>query len=214
VRDNGTYRLPYEIRDRLARALTPYKNRDAAFTLAVFLARYWSVPGRVMSSFPIDRRALADHANLELTEAQVRGAARTLEAVAFLERAIPPCGSQYKATAEGLHRKPILYVFGSEYGPTFIAANKRARAARGSDLKAGRPLPPIIRPRPPATFLMARPLKSPKIKGEAKPQVIMGDLSHQPGLPSPTTTPSSLEIALKRLGEAIAANRNRKTRDK
>jgi hypothetical protein len=159
-----------------------------------------------MGSFPIDRRALADHANLELTEAQVRGAARTLEAVAFLERAIPPCGSQYKATAEGLHRKPILYVFGSEYNSAFIAANKRARATRGRDLKAGRPLPPIIYPRPPATFLMPRPLKSPKIKGEAESYVIMGDLGLQPGLPAPIATPSPLEIALKRLGDAITAN--------
>jgi hypothetical protein len=167
-----------------------------------------------MGSFPIDRRALADHANLELTEAQVRGAARTLEAVAFLERAVPPCGSRYKPTADGLHRKPILYVFGSEYGPAFVAANKRARAARGGNSRAGRRLPPTICSRAPAAFLTAPPLKSPKNKSEAESQVIMGDLSHQPSLPSPTIAQSPLEIALKRLGEAIAANRNRKTRDK
>jgi hypothetical protein len=31
------YRLPHEIRDRLALALAPFRNRDAAFALAVFL---------------------------------------------------------------------------------------------------------------------------------------------------------------------------------
>ncbi len=37
-----------------------------------------------------------------------------------------------------LHRKPIKYVFGAEYGPLFIAANKRARLARGGDRRARR----------------------------------------------------------------------------
>jgi hypothetical protein len=162
-----------------------------------------------MGSFPIDRRALADHANLELTEAQVRGAARTLEAVAFLEGAIPPCGSQYKPTAEGLHRKPIFFVFGAEYGPAFVAANKRARTVRGGNSRTRRPITTTIRPRSPTVFVTAQPLKSPKNKSEAESRVIMGDLSHQSGTPSPTTAQSPLEIALKRLGEAIAANRKR-----
>jgi hypothetical protein len=52
--------------DRLAAALMPFRNREAAFVLATFLARFWSVPGRVAGSFPIDRRALADHEGLEL----------------------------------------------------------------------------------------------------------------------------------------------------
>ena len=68
----------------------PFRNREAAFALATFLARFWSVPGRVGGSFPIDRRALADHEGLGLTEARVRGAIRTLEAVGYLERAIAP----------------------------------------------------------------------------------------------------------------------------
>jgi hypothetical protein len=61
----------------------------------------------------------------------VRGAIRTLEAVGFLDRAIPASGSLYKATPEGLHRKPVLFVFGSDYALLFIAANARAAAARG-----------------------------------------------------------------------------------
>src|SRR4051795_1703752 len=125
----GVYRLPYDVRDRLTAALIPYRNRDAAFALAVFLARYWSTPARLLSAFPIDRRALADRAALGLTEARVRGAIRTLEEVGFLDRAVAS-GSTHKPTPDGLHRKPVLFMFGSDYGPLFIAANRRAAAAR------------------------------------------------------------------------------------
>src|SRR3954447_3566661 len=125
----GVYRLPYDVRDRLTAALMPYRNRDAAFMLAVFLGRFWSTPARLLAVFPIDRRELADHAALGLTEARVRGAIRTLEEVGFLDRAVGS-GSTHKPTADGLHRKPVLFMFGSDYGPLFSAANKRAAAAR------------------------------------------------------------------------------------
>src|SRR5215213_2890948 len=130
-REGRGYRLPHDVRDRLTAALAPFRNRDAAYALAVFLARFWSVPGRIALGFPIDRRELADRPDLGLTEDRVRGAIKTLEAVGFLERAIPPAGSAYKATPDGLHRKPIIFVFGSGYAPSFLAANRRAAAARG-----------------------------------------------------------------------------------
>src|SRR3954471_17589243 len=125
----GVYRLPHDVRDRLAAALAPYRNRDAAFALATFLGRYWSTPSRLLTAFPIDRRELAEHAALGLTEARVRGAIRTLEEVGFLDRAVVS-GSTHKPTPEGLHRKPVLFLFGSDYGPLFSMANKRAAAAR------------------------------------------------------------------------------------
>ena len=125
----GSYRLPHDVRDRLAAALMPFRNRDAAFTLAVFLGRYWSMPARLLAAFPIDRRELAAHAPLGLTEARVRGAIRALEEVGFLDRAVAS-GSTHKPTPEGLHRRPILFMFGADYGPLFGAANRRAAAAR------------------------------------------------------------------------------------
>src|SRR3954447_26114056 len=52
----GIYRLPHDVRDRLAAALAPCRNRDAAFALATFLGRFWSTPARLLTSFPIDRQ--------------------------------------------------------------------------------------------------------------------------------------------------------------
>jgi hypothetical protein len=69
------------------------------------------MPGRVALPFPIDRRALADRQDLGLTEAQVRRGIRVLEEVAFLARAVTS-GSRYKATEEGLRRKPIPFQLG------------------------------------------------------------------------------------------------------
>src|SRR5918993_5596830 len=55
----GPYRLPRDVRDRLTAALVPFRNRDAALALAVFLGRFWSTPSRLLTAFPIDRRELA-----------------------------------------------------------------------------------------------------------------------------------------------------------
>src|ERR687889_1932848 len=141
------YRLPHEVRDRLVPALAPYRNREAAYRLAVFLGRFWSMPGRVALPFPIDRRALADREDLGLTEGEVRGAIKVLEAVGFLDR-WQTTGSRYKATANGLRRKPIPYTFGAEFMPMFVAANARAMAARGGVSRPARTMIPQMARRP------------------------------------------------------------------
>jgi hypothetical protein len=202
--------LPNEIRDRLTTALATYRNRDAAFTLATFIARFWSVPGRVVGTFPIDRRALADHPELGLTEARVRGALRVLEEIGFLDRAIPPSGSKYKATEDGLHRKPILFAFGPEYGPGFIKANARAAAVRGGNSRDRRPITPSSAPRPSQALNLGRPLNSPKSKSEADRTVIMGDLRKESGTPPKAFEPDpKLEAALARLEEGFRRSRGR-----
>src|SRR3954469_10559443 len=148
----GPYRLPRDVRDRLATALAPFRNRDAAFALATFLGRFWSTPMRLLTAFPIDRRELANHAALGLTEARVRGAIRALEGVGFLDRAVAS-GSTHRPTPDGLHRKPVLFMFGSEYGSLFSAANRLAAAARERRSGIRRTPTPATPSRPPTGFL-------------------------------------------------------------
>lgn len=203
----GPYRLPNAVRDRLAPSLTPYRNRDAAFALATFLGRFWSTPGRVVGSFPIDRRELADRPDLGLSERQVRSAIRVLEEVGFLDRDIPPSGSKYKATEDGLHRKPILFVFGSDYAPAFLAANARAAAARGGLSRERRVIAPSSSPRPSTARFSASPPKCPKTKSEAESSVIMGQVKES-GLPPAAFEPNAnLEAALDRLLKGIRQSR-------
>jgi hypothetical protein len=200
----GPYRLPHDVRDRLASALAPFRNRDAAWELAVFLARYWSMPGRIVGSFAIDRRALSEHPELGLTEKRVRSAIRTLEEVGFLDRDIPPSGSKYKATEDGLHRKPIQFVFGAEYASAFLAANKRAAAARGRLSRDRRAISPSSTPRPSTVNSEASFLKGPKSRNPSERLVNMGPLVKECGLPPKAFVPDpKLEAALDRLKEAI-----------
>src|SRR5215207_6966347 len=141
--DAGPYRLPRDVQDRLGTALTGYRNRDAAFSLAVFVGRFWSAPGRIEQAFPIDRRALASRPDLGLTEAKVRGAVRTLERVGFLDRITPERGSRYQRTGEGdLHRKPVPFRLGLDYRAAFETANKRAQKRRERQGSERRPIAP------------------------------------------------------------------------
>jgi hypothetical protein len=203
----GPYRLPNEVRDRLTAALAPFRNRDAAYALATFIARFWSVPGRVVGTFPIDRRALVEHAELGLTEKQIRSAIRTLEEVGFLDRGLTS-GSRYKATEEGLRRKPILFMFGTDYAPAFIAANARAAAARGGRSGERRPTAPENARRPSTANFEASMLKGPKSKSEADRSVIMGPLVKESGIPPKAFEPEpQLEAALERLLQGIRQSR-------
>jgi hypothetical protein len=200
--DASPYRLPHEIRDRLIGALQPFRNRESALSLAVFLGRYWSMPGRVALPFPIDRRALTGHRDLGLTEAQVRGAIRVLEEVGFLARFVTS-GSRYKPTEDGLHRKPIPFQFGSDYAPLFIAANARAAAARGRREGARRILTPKAARGPSLAAPEARALKSPKLKGAPEGEVIMGEIVKGSGIPPRASVSNpNLEAALDRLKRA------------
>src|SRR4051812_28452408 len=199
----GPYRLPHDVRDRLTVALAPFRHRDAAFALAVFLGRFWSTPNRLLTAFPIDRRELANHAALGLTEARVRGAIRALEEVGFLDRAVTS-GSTHKPTPDGLHRKPVLFMFGSDYGPLFRAANKRAAAARERRSRRWPTPGPTAARRASTPVLAAQPLNSPKSKSREAVKVIMGEIrtasADLPALPPPLP---AFEAALNRFKKAF-----------
>ena len=205
----GSYRLPHDVRDRLAAALAPFRNRDAAFALATFLGRFWSTPARLLAAFPIDRRELADHAALGLTEARVRGAIRALEEVGFLDRAVAS-GSTHRPTPDGLHRKPVLFMFGSDYGPLFSAANRRAAAARERRSGSRRGPGPAAARRPSAGLPAARLTNSPKSKSSEADKVIMGEIrTALADLPALTPPLPAFEAALNRFKKAFEESRPR-----
>jgi hypothetical protein len=218
----GRYSLPRPILDRLQAALAPARNREAALTLAVFLARYWSAPARLGQAFQIDRRALAGHRDLPLTEARVRGAIAALEEVGFLARIVPEPGKRYQPTVDGLHRRPLAFHFGAEFQATFEAANKRPR--RGPQKpQDGRWLLPTV----PLPAARQRPswsppdasgrggasgANSPKNTPQNPTTLHLGEFAEKPSrrsltLPEPRrdSGPSPVEAALQRLGEAVRA---------
>src|SRR4051812_3124592 len=198
--DTGPYQLPHGVQDRLGAALASYRNRDAAFALAVFIGRFWSAPGRIEQAFPVDRRALANRPDLGLTEAKTRGATRTLERVGFLDQVEPDRGSRYQRTDTGdLHRKPVCFRLGLAYRAAFETANKRARKCRERQGPARRLITPSKGSRPSMTLSKARALKSPKSISEAKPQVLMGEIRSSP---PPTSLNPKLEAALEQWKKA------------
>lgn len=188
--DLGPYRLPRRVQTDLETALGPFRNAEAAFALATFLGRFWTAPGRLESSFPIDRRALADHPELGLTEGRVRGAILTLERVGFLSRPVRPRSSPYKATETGLQRKPILYAFGLMFRSHFEAANRKRLVNRQLTVTA--------QPVRPAT-------SSPKSRiSESEPKVmIMGQVRTLSMIETAIDPENPLEQALARLKTAI-----------
>jgi hypothetical protein len=194
--DTGPYRLPHDVRDRLGTALACYRNRDAAFALAVFIGRFWSAPRRIEQAFPIDRRALASRPDLGLTEAKVRGAICTLERVGFLDRVTPDRGSHYQRLDTGdLHRKPVPFRLGLDYRAFFEAANKRVQKRRERQGQERRVIAPANALRSPLASREARLLKSPKSISVAEKKVIMGEIRRPP---EPTSPNPKLEAALNR----------------
>ena len=188
-RAEGPYRLPHDAEARLVAALGGLRNREAAFALAVFLARFWSAPDRLALAFPVDRRKLADRPDLGLTADQVRGALGALERIGFVAREIPT-GSQYRRTPEGRQRKPILFRFGGEWGEAFATANARARAARGGLERKRRPVLAPKPPRPSAGILAAPARTVPHNQSQASAGFLMGE--------------AGLEGALARFGKLVA----------
>jgi hypothetical protein len=200
----GPYRLPAGIKDRLSAALEGRKNRDAAFTLAVFLARFWSSPRRLLCALPVDRRALAEHEALGLSEARVRGALAVLVEVGFLARYEPEAGKKYQRTEGGLQRRAILHRFGEEYAVAFTAANARAQAARGAPAPSRRSVPSRPQPQqvPAPNAVAPRAMSTPQVAQKQSlggSRVIMGERDQR----NPTAVCEGLEAALERLRRGV-----------
>jgi hypothetical protein len=123
----------------------------------VFLARFWSSPRRLLCALPVDRRALAQHEALGLSEARIRGALAVLVEIGFLARYEPEVGKKYQRTATGLQCKPVLHRFGEEYAVAFGKANARTQEARGASALARRPIPRPEPQRAPAVNLVPPP---------------------------------------------------------
>lgn len=156
------YRLPRSVADRLETALSGRKNAPACLALAHFLARFWSSPRRLLCAFPIDRRALAEHEALGLTEARVRGALAALVEIGFIARYEPDAGKRYQRTEGGLQRRAILHRFGEEFGVEFAKANARAQVARGATAPARRPIVPPAPMQAPMTSPVPSKTTSPR----------------------------------------------------
>lgn len=161
----GPYRLPSGVSEALGRLLAPFRNREATFALAVFLARHWSSRDRLGREFPICRRSLADHPKLGLSEGRIKGAIALLERVGFIERPLTVKGSGYRATEEGLRRKPILFRFGAWFAGAFQEANRKAGKARqatkvtgviGTARPPGRPVTNLTKRNPIGTVIMGK----------------------------------------------------------
>ena len=202
----GPYQLPQDIRDRLTVMLRPFRNRDAAFALATFLGRFWSAPAKLALPFPIDRRALTDHAALGLTEARVRGALRTLEEVGFLDRAsIEGASRRYRMKETGeLHRCPVLFTVGAEFRPAFLQANARAQKPQERARRLERPSPAHKPLRPSAPFPRGPNANSPKDMVSEAVNVLTGEISNRPHRPvEREQLDAGLEAALARLGVGV-----------
>jgi hypothetical protein len=103
----------------------------------------------------------------------------------------------------------VLFVFGADYAPAFLAANRRAAAARGRPSGARRSLTLAVSPRPSRGLSAAPGANSPINKSAADPSVLMGEFRSAPAplrgntiQPSASAPDSPLEAALERLRKA------------
>lgn len=195
----GGYRLPHAVEDRVETVVRDRRNAAAIMLLATFLGRFHSAPGRLGRPFAVDRVALANHPELRLSEARIRGALEALEAIGFVER-IEVTGSAYKPTEHGLRRKPVQWRLGVEYLPAFSAANARAQRARGAASPARRPITPTVAIRPPQSNVAPR-------RGMPEPLVARIDTpalaSFHSGDRNRAGAASPLEAAIERLRRGI-----------
>jgi hypothetical protein len=202
VSASQTYRLPRAVQERLSVALEPFRNREPALALANFLARFWSAPSRIVQAFHVDRRALCQLEDLGLSEDRIRGALKTLEAIGFLDR-VEQQGSRYKATEDGLRRKPIFFRFALDYRGLFEVANKAYRRAKERLSALRQAIMPQTKERASTGLCEARS-QLPQIQSPSVSVLHLGEKEKESGIPPKAFEPDpKLESALERLKRAI-----------
>ncbi len=182
------YRVPKTVRRAACAVLSPFRCRDAAFRLLGFLARFWTHPNRIERAFPVDRRALAGHRLLGLTEGEVRSALGSLEKAGIVTREPLDRRHAYRPTAEGLKRAPILWRFAQPFLAMFRSIN-RWQALRAKRIERAKAV--ATQPKENNSYILT-------------PSVILMGQEERVSERVAVTDPSSeLESALMRLGRAI-----------
>jgi hypothetical protein len=124
---SGNFRLPIRIADRLKADSGHLRNRDAVFTLIVYLARHHAGPKTIArgtrTGFWIVREALAQSEKVNLTEDQVRGAIKAAIALGIIEPLLSPEEMRQPGRRANL---PQLYRFTGDYAEMFKAVARRA----------------------------------------------------------------------------------------
>lgn len=138
--------MPIAVREELRNRLQGFRNAEAAYALAVHLARYHA-GSRLTEAFTVARRqpcakgekpigGLADVAELGLSEKSIRNAIKTLEHedVGFLVRAVATGNGRRprQKTDFGTRYASTKFRFGPDFFPLFQAAKATAR-------RSGRP---------------------------------------------------------------------------
>lgn len=118
------YRLNKNVRRAALAALRDFPSRASAYRLLTFLGRFQAHPENLGRLFPVDRRALAGHKELGLSENQVRGGLKALEQAGVLIRAHKERKHAYQRTAEGLRRTPNHFSFSPLFHSLFAALNR------------------------------------------------------------------------------------------
>ena len=191
----STYRLPHDVRDRLAAALRPLRNRDACLALATFVARFWTAPRKLGLPFMLDRRALAPVEALGLSEARVQ----RRDPGAGAHR-VPRPSRDRRADASGDAGGPApqargVHVRGRPTG-RLRAANKRAAGGPWQAFTGGATQTPAAPQRASTALPAARPTNSPKYKPSEATKVYLGE--KHAATPPPIETNLKLEAALDR----------------
>ena len=100
--------------------------------LAVFIARKQSGPRRLLTTFPLDRRALALLPDLDLTVDTIRGAIKTLIKIGFVENVPDTESKLYRQGDNGPQRLPLKYQFSYEFHKIFRYIAYRMSQSPGS----------------------------------------------------------------------------------